>query len=375
MKIAQITPVYPPYRGGMGTVASEYTRRLRDLGHEVTVFTPDYHHGSEQEIGVLRLRPIFSWGNAGVLPLLLWRLRSFDILHLHYPFFGSDFLVAFASIIWRKKLIVTFHMRPKASGLLGIIFKLYRLKYEWLVLSRAKVVLVSSFDYAKSVGLSGRNLVEMPFGADARRFYPGRDLGLRAKLGIKDEEVVFLFVGGLDRAHYFKGIEVLLKACKQLGTDRPWRLLIVGDGDNKQSYQALYQSLALVKRVIFAGSVPFEELPDYYRAADVHVLPSIDRSEAWGLVTVEAQLTGLPSIVSDLPGVRTVIESHETGLLVPPGDVSALASAMRQLLDSPERRRKFSERASVRALERFDEQKLLARLISVYKSDKVNTIN
>ncbi len=372
MKIAQVTPVYPPYRGGMGTVAYEYTRRLRDSGHEVTVFTPDYHHGGEQEVGVERLHPIFSWGNAGVLPSLLWRLRSFEVIHLHYPFFGSDFLVAIASLIWRKKLIVTFHMQPKADGFLGLIFKLYRLKYEWLVLGRAKAVLISSLDYAQSVGLNRSNLIEMPFGADADRFHPGRDLSLRTKLGINEDEAVFIFVGGLDRAHYFKGIEVLLQACAELGNDRSWRLLIVGDGDLRQQYQAQSQLVGLANRVIFSGSVPFGELPNYYRAADVHVLPSIDRSEAWGLVTIEAQLTGLPSIVSDLPGVRMVIESHETGLLVPPKDVAALANAMRQLLDNSEMRRRFGLRASERAKEKFEEQKLLVRLISVYKGDTVN---
>ncbi len=375
MKIAQISPVYPPYRGGIGTVASEYTRELRSAGHEVTVFTPDYHHGDRVEVGIERLRPLFAWGNAAILPSLLWRLRSFDVLHLHYPFFGSDFIVALAAMIWRKKLIVTFHMRPKASRLLGIIFRLYRLKYEWFVLGRAKAVLVSSLDYARSLGLSRSNLVAMPFGADAQRFHPGRDLELRTKLGLLDDEVVFLFVGGLDRAHYFKGVEVLLRACGGLGMDRPWRLLIVGDGDLKQQYQAQGQSLTLSGRVIFAGSVPFEELPNYYRTADVHVLPSIDRSEAWGLVTVEAQLSGLPSIVSDLPGVRTVIEPHETGLLVPPNDVAALTSALRQMIDEPEKRTQFGHRAAELALNKYDQRQLLNRLISVYKGDTVKPLN
>jgi glycosyltransferase involved in cell wall biosynthesis len=375
MRIAQITPVYPPYRGGIGTVAAQYAQELRSAGEAVTVFTPDYHHGERVEPNVERLRPLLAWGNAAVLPSLLWRLRSFTVWHLHYPFFGSDFLVALAAMIWRRKLIVTFHMRPLASGWLGAIFYWYQRIFEWLVLGRAQSVLVSSIDYANSIGLSRPNLVEQPFGADATRFHPGHDLELRAQLGIGPNEVVLLFVGGLDRAHYFKGVDVLLKAAAQLGLDRPWRLLIVGDGELKSQYQALGQLLALSKRVIFTGSVPFDQLPHYYRAADIHVLPSIDRSEAWGLVTVEAQLSGLPSVVSDLPGVRTVIEPGLTGLLVPPNDVAGLASVMKKLIDEEPLRLQFLDRALERAKNRFDQRKLLARLISVYKGDTVGLIN
>ncbi len=93
MRIAQVTPVYPPYRGGMGRVAFEYTERLRSRGHDVHVFTP--RHGEPDDITqrdadyVHRIQARLSVGNAGLLPSLPTDLVGFDIVHLHYPFYGG----------------------------------------------------------------------------------------------------------------------------------------------------------------------------------------------------------------------------------------------------------------------------------------------
>ena len=95
------------------------------------------------------------------------------------------------------------------------------------------------------------------------------------------------------------------------------------------------RELGVGHRVLFLGNVPDGKLPDVYRQASFHVLPSVDRSEAFGLVTLEAAASGIPSIVSDLPGVRTVVASEETGLLVPPGDVPALELALDRLFADP----------------------------------------
>ena len=356
MNIAIVTPVYPPYRGGIGTVAAQERRLLRRSADDVVVFTPDYHHGEKYEQGIERLRPLFAWGNAAILPSLFFRLRHVDVVHLHFPFYASDFITALACAVWRRPLVVTFHMRPRSTGVLGALFTMFRYTVEPLVMRVARTVIVSSHDYADAEHIVHRNRVEIPFGVDVRRFSPGDGSVFCAKYGLRRDVPTVLFVGGMDAAHVFKGVDVLLRACEKLSS--PWQLLLVGDGALRGVYEALAERLGIRDRVVFAGSVPFDELPEAYRAADVHVLPSVHGSEAFGLVTLEAMATGIPSIVSNLPGVRTLVDEGISGNVVPVGSDEALAEKLDRYLRDPLLRKRYGLAARARALAKFDEEKL-----------------
>lgn len=365
-RVAIITPVFPPYRGGIGTVAAEDAEMMRDRGFLVEVFTPKYAKQSALQEGVTRFQPFYAWGNAAVLFDLLKALRGFDLVHLHYPFFGSDILAAFAAKMWRIPLIVTCHMRPKATGVLGFTFRAYRFVLERFIFAAAETVLVSSLDYAKENGIFHDRLVAYPFGVDVQRFSPGDPAVARERFGLSSDAPAIVFVGGLDAAHYFKGVDVLLRACARLVG--PWQLLIVGDGNCRSIFEEQSRRLGISDKVHFAGSVPFEDLPEVYRAADIHVLPSLDRSEAFGVVTLEAMATGITSVVSDLPGVRSVIVTEETGLLVEPGSMESLASALERLLNDSALCERFGRAARQRAMEGFSKEKVGDRLASIYKN-------
>ncbi|MDP2631806.1 MAG: glycosyltransferase family 4 protein [Candidatus Uhrbacteria bacterium] len=371
MRIAQVTAVYPPYAGGIGHVAEEYSNRLSQSGEAVEVFTVDYQKQIPQlqDVGgviVNRLSGIVSYGNAAILPELVWKLRGFDIIHLHYPFYGGAIFAYLASIIWRKPLVVTYHMKTKASGWLGICFKLQRLFIEPFILHRARVVLVSSLDYAQSARLKPSKLVALPFGVDVERFSPSDKPAVRRKLKMPEDEMIFLFVGGLDDAHYFKGVDVLIRACAKVSKDHAWRLIIVGSGNLLSTYEQLVEEFGLAGRVEFRGKVANADLPNYFRAADVHLLPSIDRSEAYGLVTLEAAASGTASIVSDLPGVRTLVVHQRTGLHVKPGNEHALAVALEWVLQHKEKVKFFGENARARILEEYSAVQCISRLQELY---------
>lgn len=365
-RIAIVTPVFPPYRGGIGTVAAEDAAMMRDRGFLVEVFTPKYAKQSALQEGVTRFQPFYAWGNAAVLFDLLKALRGFDLVHLHYPFFGSDILAAFAAKMWRIPLIVTCHMRPKAAGILGFTFRAYRFVLERFIFGTAQTVLVSSLDYAKENGIRHDRLAAYPFGVDVQRFSVGDSARARERFGLQSGVPTVLFVGGLDAAHYFKGVEVLLEACARLKTR--WQLLIVGDGNCRPIFEERAKTLGVSDRTHFVGSVPFEDLPEAYRAADVHVLPSLDRSEAFGVVTLEAMATGIPSVVSDLPGVRSVIVPEVTGLLAEPGSVESVASALERLLSDSMLCERFGKAARQRAVEDFSKKQVGDRLASIYKT-------
>lgn len=365
MRIAIVTPVFPPYRGGIGTVADHDARNLRALDHDVDVFTPKHKSLTKKEVGTMHLQPFYAWGNGAVLLDLLAKLRGYDAIHLHYPFFGSDLLTALAAKMWNIPLVVTYHMKPKAKGILGFTFKAYRFMIEPFVFRCAKTVLVSSADYAKEHGVHHRNVVVMPFGVDTSRFTPGDREAARRFFGLQADIPTIVFVGGLDSAHYFKGVDVLLAACAVLKSD--WQLLVVGDGNRRPFFEQMAKNLGIIDRVHFAKSVPFEDLPRAYQAADVHVLPSIDRSEAFGVVTLEAMASGVPSIVSNLPGVRSIVIPNETGEYVVPGDSKSLTEALDRFCGNLNIAKEFGRRARIRACALYGEDMLVKRLVDEYQ--------
>jgi glycosyltransferase involved in cell wall biosynthesis len=359
MKIAHIVATYPPYRGGMGNVAETYVTALRARGEHVDVFTPDSFPG------------IWRFGHAAIMPQLVRALQSYDLIHLHYPFYGSALFAVLAAVLYRKPIVLTYHMRTKAKGLKGWIFRLHRWFIEPFILMSVDRILVSSDEYAASVALTGRHTEVLPFGVDARRFSPGPKEKIRLEHGISKDAWVILFVGGLDSAHYFKGVEVLLNACAGLEkTD--WHLLLVGEeGDGRAYYETLANKLGVKARVHFAGKVSTDYLPHYYRAADMHVLPSIDRSEAFGLVTLEAAATGIPSVVSDLPGVRTLVEHGQTGWHVTPGDEQSLKEAMQLCASDRDACLVMGERARFRIETIYQNDVVIDRLQEIYRDLKM----
>ena len=113
--------------------------------------------------------------------------------------------------------------------------------------------------------------------------------------------------------------------------------------------------------------MPHEELPAYYRAADVLVLPSISRLEAFGLVGLEAMASERPVVLSDIPGVREVIEDGKEGLLAPPASPEGLAARINELLDDPGRRHEMGLRGRERVLRLFTWDVVGAQFRAIYE--------
>ncbi len=156
-----------------------------------------------------------------------------------------------------------------------------------------------------------------------------------------------------------KGLEHLLDALHQLRqAGVPLSAEIVGHGPLEGALAEKTRILGLDARVHFAGPVSHDSLAGHYHRAGIAVFPFVEAAdgdqEGFGLVMVEAMGCGCTVIASDLPAVRDVIRNDETGILVPPGDPLALATAIRDALNDPERVRALAERGRSYALERFD---------------------
>ncbi len=367
---AIITSTYPPYRGGMGKVAETDAEQLAALGFDVTVYSPGATPGRRGDVLVRRLAAPLRWGNGAFAPGAAAVPGRHDLTVLHYPFFGGAEPLAARRRLGGTggKLVLTYHMDVAGSGFLRPFIAAHSRLVTPSIVRLADRVLVTSFDYARS-SLVGplfaeepERFRELPPSVDVRRFSPGpKSAALLARYRIAPASRVAVFVGGLDRAHHFKGVPRLLAALATRPLDGVVAV-IVGEGGLRPSFEAQARALGIAGRVVFAGAVTEDELADHYRLGDVFAFPSVDRSEAFGIAALEALSCGVPVVASDLPGVRTVVRDRETGLLVPPGSASALAFRLAGLLGDENARRAMGAAGRRMAVTEYSEERRAERL-------------
>ncbi len=374
MKIIHLSCVAPPQTGGTGRVAFEIVQRLVDRGEEATLIAPELKSKLETpDASFIKRLPAFPrWGNAAALTDLKPHLNEADVIHLHYPFYGTAEQVAEFCLWHKKPLVMTFHMDSKASFPLGMVFDLYRIFAQPAILRACKKIVTSSFDYTNQSSLASFKVshpdrfIELPFGVDHAQFHPGE--GDRAHFGIPADAQVIGFTGVMDHAHRFKGVTELLNAVSKM--DSRIHLLLVGDGDQRRVYASQANDLGLTDRCHFAGRVSQDDLALAYRSMDVFAFPSTNGAEAFGLVAAEAFACGIPVVASNLPGVRTVVKDGVTGTLVPPKDISALRTALTSLLEHTDQRRTYGIAAAADARERYHWDRHVDRLMRTYEEVK-----
>lgn len=374
MKIAQVVCAYPPYAGGIGNSAQTIGQLLA-AEHEVATFAPQ------------TMKPWLRYGHGAFLPQLFFRLRQFDYIYLHYPFFGT------AEVVWlfklffsRPKLVIHYHMDVKNLSFAAKILSWPSRLIRPLLLRQAETIVTASLDYIKSSQIKSyysshpEKFREIPFGIDLEKFRPkflkqpsdNRIIAQAKEIVsyindtfIKRDRLNLLFVGALDRAHYFKGVDILLRSLVIL-PPRRWQLKIVGEGDLKAGYEALAKKLNLEKQVEFPSKLSGEGLVRAFQEADLLILPSINSNEAFGLVLIEAMACGVPVIASRLPGVRSVFSDRGEGLLVEPGDAIDLKNKLEFIFNNEKLRRTMAFSARRLAEERYDLKKMQEKLLRLF---------
>ena len=377
MKIAQIICTFPPYKGGMGNVAYNFSKGLADLGNDVSVLTPDYSeknnkfsNDSKLNFKVLRLKPLFKYGNAAFIPQLFWKLDDYDIVHLHYPFFGATKIIILLKLFFRKKikLIVHYHMDAKAYGFKGLIFKLNNFLILPILLWQAQIITCASLDYIKHSQVANyykkhaKKFRQILFGVDLKQF------AIQSITTQEKNQKTILFVAGLDKAHHFKGLENLLQAIKILKNSLHFKfnLIVIGEGGLKNYYKNLAKNLEIDEIVNFFGQVDNNKLVDYYNYCDVFVLPSISQSEAFGLVLLEAMACAKPVIASNLPGVRDVFKNSIQGLLINPGDIHDLVEKLEIILTNDKLAKQMGQAGRKLVEDKYTWEKVVKRLSLIY---------
>ena len=201
----------------------------------------------------------------------------------------------------------------------------------------------------------------VPNGIDTKVFSPGSREAARARLGL-EARPLFLCVGSLYRE---KGVRHAIRALAMLDHEPRPGLLVVGDGEERPSLEALARDLGIADRVVFAGRQPRDRVVLYMHASDAFVFPT-ELPEAAPLSLPQAMATGLPAIASRVGAVPEVINRPGNGILVPPGAVGELARAMHQLVNDERRRHELGGAARKRIVEAFTLERMIDRTTAVY---------
>lgn len=338
-------------------------RRERMAGIEVERFryAPDALEQLAYQGGILaRLKqqpwrwllvPLFIAAQWWALYRLLRRQR-FDAIHSHW-LIPQTLVALLAGASRQAPLLCTSH----GGDLFGLRTAPLPALKAW-VLRRCSAVTVVSRAMRDEVQrlLPGQMAEVVPMGTDLTgSFTPGPDSARRSD--------TLLFVGRLVEK---KGVNHLLDALAQLQRQgRRLQLWIVGQGPEQAPLQAQAERLGIAPSVTFWGAVEHARLADFYRQATLAITPSVvaegGDQEGFGLVIVEAMGCGCPVVASALPAIGDIVIDGETGLLAPPADPTALAQAIAQLLDQPERARQLALTARQRVAEQFDWQSVAER--------------
>lgn len=281
-----------------------------------------------------------------------------DVFHLHFPYPWGDWA-------WQRAgspgpMVLSYHSDIVRQRFLGALYAPVMRR----LLERADRIIVATPPMlANSAALlpHADKCRIVPYGIDPDRYAPTpQRLARAAEIRAGHERPLVLFAG---RLVYYKGVDVLVKAMPDFDGD----VVLLGQGPLEAELRGLAGSLGVADRLTIVPPVDDEEFTAYLHAAEVFCLPSVARSEAFGIVQLEAHACGTPVVSTDLPtGVPWVNRDGETGLIVPPGDAPALGAALRTLLADDGLRERLGSQARTRAVTTFGVQAMVDSTLAVY---------
>ena len=392
MRIAQVSyhtnPVAPlggRHTGGMNVYVRELSRELARRGRHVDIFTRREDDGPEltslaPNLRLVRLAagpaaPLAKELLTPCLPAFVDGMnhfaaaegRPYDLVHSHYwqaiaagePFAraqGAPHLVMFHTLGEVKNRARVSEEEPGE-----------RIRRERELASSADAIITASGHeqdlLARYYDADPARMVSIPCGVDTDRFRPRDRAESRRALGLERDRPVLLWVGRLEK---LKGVDILIDALAQL--EDPEALLLVVGGDEHGSalraeLEAQARAAGVGRSVRFTGAVPHDELPLWYSAADVCVVPSY--YESFGLVAVEAMACGTPVVASRVGGLVSTVTDGVNGYLIPWRCPEPFAEKLETLIRNPELRANFA-RAARESVQRFRWDEIARRMEALY---------
>ena len=372
MKILQFGKFYPPDVGGIETAIYNITEELNKKGIKCDVLCSNSKREYKKEIIdrgsykyiVYRTKSYGKIASTSITPQMIFKLKeiidNYDIIHLHHP----DPMANFALFLVnpkKQKIVIHWHsdiIRQKFA------LKFYRPLLNWM-LKKADVIIGSSTKYieeSEQLKKFKNKCVPIPYGIKKENLKINEEKIKEIKKKFENKKIIF----SLGRFIYYKGFEYLIESSKYLPDD--YVIVIGGEGKLKEKYEKLIMNNNLLNKVFLIGKIPQTHLGSYYKACDLFCLPSIEKSEAFGLVIVEAMSFGKPIVATNIKGsgVSWVNQNGVTGLNVEPKNPKALADAIRFICENPEIYIKMSKNALKRFEEEFTIEKEILRILEIY---------
>jgi phosphatidylinositol alpha-mannosyltransferase len=367
MKIGLVSPYDYSFPGGVVNHISHLAHNYVRMGHEVKILAPclknGTHYFDEDIKAVGRPFPIPYGGSMARVPISPWlplqvkrylHKEKFDVLHLHEPF--TPMLSVSALLQSNTVNVGTFHAchdKSRSYWTFKPVLKRCLSKLHGkITVSQPAMDFVSRY-------LPGDYCI-IPNGIDMEWFSPD---GPRQEQFI-DDKVNILFVGRLEKR---KGLGYLIQACGIIKKQFPhFRLIVVGPGTKlRPGYEEMVRDLGL-DDVVFTDFVSNEELPKYYRTADIFCAPATG-GESFGIVLLEAMACKKPVVAFDIDGYASVLSHEVEGFLTPVGDEKALARALLILLKDEMLRKQMGEKGIIKA-DRYSWTNISKQVLDYYVS-------
>jgi glycosyltransferase involved in cell wall biosynthesis len=351
VKVLLVLTYYDPHVSGLTIYVKRLAQSLARRGHQVTVLTSGYDPALPREemidgVRVIRVPVMFRVSKGVIMPafpFLAWRLiRQHDVVSVHLPQFEASLLGLLGRLAGRP-VVLTYHCDLQLPrGWFNRVVDRVVFVSNYVAGQLAQAAVAYTEDFARHSHFLSRFLDKVhvipppvimpePDATAVEAFEKAHDLAGRPVVGMAA------------RLATEKGVEVLLEAMPRLLAAFPrLKVLFAGQYKEVMGEEAYYARLmpeieALgAEHWAFLGILDQEEMPAFYAACDVLVVPSLNSTESFGLVQVEAMLCGTPSIASNLPGVRQPPKMTGMGEVTPIGDGPELAEAIVRILQKPD---------------------------------------
>ena len=350
VKVLLVLTYYHPHVSGLTIYVQRLATALARRGHQVTVLTSHYDPALPAEeiidgVHVVRAPVLFRVSKGVIMPtfpLLAWRyMRQHDITSVHLPQFEAG-LLGLLGRLARRPLVLTYHCDLQLPrGWLNRLVDRVVFASNYLAGRLAQAAVAYTQDFAENSHFLSRFLPKVHVIAPPVIMPAPDPVGVeafRAQHDLAGRQVV----GMAARLATEKGVEVLLEAMPLLLEDFPrLKVLFAGQYEYVMGEDAYYQRLMpMIKQLgsehwEFLGVLTQAQMPAFFAACDVLVVPSLNSTESFGLVQVEAMLCGTPSIASNLPGVRQPPLVTGMGEVTEIGDSDALAQAIINVIQNP----------------------------------------
>lgn len=351
MRILIALTYYRPHYSGLTIYTERLARALAARGHHITILTSRFDEGlpsreSTDGVEIIRSKVLFHVSKGVIMPGMIrqaWNLiRQADIVHLHVPQLDAA-PISLLSRLLGKPVVLTYHCDLRLpSGFIHSLANRVSNLANHITASAANIIVHNTRDYAENSGFLSKYLEKIQSvypPIDVNSFSDSDLQSFRTKFDIVPEDRL---IGMAARLASEKGVEYLAQALPRVIKEYPQaRVLFVGpyrDVVGEANYAARLSHLieSLGKHWSFLGVLSPVEMASFFNLIEVLVLPSINSTESFGMVQVEAMACGTPVVASDLPGMRIPVLETGSGRIVPPRNPDKIAEALIEILDDPE---------------------------------------